>query len=109
MIVLHNWVLVGNPRWQDAVVAIAGTTLMFPFIDWGLGGWSHPSPEMEKRAKEFLELLEASGYDVNFEDKEVTAVNEATGARFVVPRKGVRIEEAVIELAQQVGIDLEDG
>ena len=61
--------------------------------------------------KAVIETIGAAGYvvEVGYVDAlpVVVAVDEGTGERFVV--RGSDLYETVVELAQQVGIELDDG
>ena len=66
---------------------------------------------MDAVAKAMLETIGAAGYVVSISGSYgqlvVEAVNEDTGERFVV--RAPDLYAAAVELAQQVGIELEDG
>ena len=66
---------------------------------------------MDAVAKAILETVGAAGYVVSVSTAEglpaVEAVSEGTGERFVV--RAPDLCAAAVELAQQVGIELEDG
>ena len=64
---------------------------------------------MDSVSKAVLETNGAAGFDVRVGADNVTAINQKTGERFMVRFTAEHFYGAVVELAQQVGIDLEDG
>ena len=56
-----------------------------------------------------LETIGSAGFIVSIGADDVTAINEKTGERFIVRFHAYHFYDAVVKLAQQVGIDLEDG
>ena len=63
---------------------------------------------MDAVTKAILETIGAAGFNVNIEANSVTAIDQKTGERYIV-RYADNLYDAVVELAQQIGIDLEDG
>ena len=64
---------------------------------------------MDTVAKAVLETIGKAGYVVIVGADDVTAIDRKTDERFIVRHDPVRFFDAIVELAQQVGIDLEDG
>ncbi len=64
---------------------------------------------MEQVSKAILETIGGLGYAVMVLPTEVRAIDEKTGERFVVRHDADLFCDAVVELAQQVGIDVTDG
>ena len=60
-------------------------------------------------SKAILEIIGSAGFIVSIGVDDVTAINQETGERFIVRFDADHFYDAVVELAQQVGIDLEDG
>ena len=60
-------------------------------------------------SKAILETVGAMGFIVSIGADDVTAINEKIGERFIVRFDADHFYDAVVELAQQVSIDLEDG
>ena len=64
---------------------------------------------MDHVSKVILELVGAAGFTVTIDAESVTAVSQETAERFIVRYEADYFCEAVMELAQQVGMELEDG
>ena len=64
---------------------------------------------MDAVSKAILQTIGAAGFTVTTKSDSVTAINLETGERFIVRFDAENSYSAVVELAQQVGIDLEDG
>ena len=60
-------------------------------------------------SKAVLETIGFAGFTVHVSANNVTAINQKTGERFIVRFDADHFYDAVVALAQQVGIDLEDG
>ena len=56
-----------------------------------------------------LETIGNAGFVVDLTGGSMTATDEKTGKRFIVRHPPDEIDSAVMELAKQVGIELEDG
>ena len=64
---------------------------------------------MDLVSKAILETVGHTGYSVTIERDRLTAVDEQSGERFIVRHGRDDFYDAVVELARQVGIELEDG
>ena len=64
---------------------------------------------MDPVTKAILETIGNTGYTVTIEAGRLTAVDEQSGERFIVRHGRKDFYDAVVELAQRVGIELEDG
>ena len=64
---------------------------------------------MDPVTNAILETIGNTGYTVTTEAGKLTAVDEETGERFIVHHDRKDTYDAVGELAQRVGIELEDG
>ncbi len=64
---------------------------------------------MNDASRVILELVGAAGFTITIDADKVTAVNQETGERFIVRYEPDYFCEATMELAQQVGMQLEDG
>ena len=64
---------------------------------------------MDSVTKAILETIGNTGYAVTTEAGKLTAVDEQSGERFIVRYERRDFYDAVVELAQRVGIELEDG
>ncbi len=62
---------------------------------------------MNSVTKSLIEVIGDSGYDIQIGNNTIEAINKKTGERFIV--RCSNLYEGSIELAQQVGIELEDG
>ena len=64
---------------------------------------------MDSVSKAILETVGATGFTVIIDHDRVAAINQETGERFIVRFDADHFYDAVVQLAQQVGIELEDG
>ena len=60
-------------------------------------------------SKAILETIGNAGYVITIEADRLTAVDNETGEQFIVRHGRDDSYDAVVELAQQVDIELEDG
>lgn len=58
---------------------------------------------MDVVSKAILETIRAAGFTVYMRPTNVAATNQETGEKFIVNY------DAVVELAQQIGLELDDG
>lgn len=64
---------------------------------------------LDSVSKAILETVGSAGFTVQVSAKIVIAIDQQTGERFIVRFDADHFYDAFVELAQQVGIDLEDG
>ncbi len=67
-----------------------------------------PTP-MDSVAKALLETIGSAGFAVYVSANELAAIDKHTGERFIVRFGADYFYDAVFHLAEQVGVDLEDG
>lgn len=65
--------------------------------------------KMNAVAKAILDMIHAGGWVVTVSANDVTAVSKTTGERHIVRYQGDDLYPAVVELAVQLGFELEDG
>jgi len=62
---------------------------------------------LETVTKSLIEVIGDSGYDIMIANNVIEAIDHKTGERFIV--RCSNLYDGSVELAQQVGIELEDG
>ena len=62
---------------------------------------------MNSVTKSLIQVIGDSGYDIMIGTNVIEAVDQVTGERFII--RCSNLYDGSIELAQQVGIELEDG
>lgn len=63
---------------------------------------------MDSVSKATLETIGSAGFTVNIHANNLAATNQETNERFIV-NYDENFYDAVVELAQQIGLELEDG
>lgn len=63
---------------------------------------------MDSVSKATLETIGSAGFTVHMSAKTLTAIDQQTGERYIVRFDADHFYDAVVKLAQQVGIDLDE-
>lgn len=61
---------------------------------------------MDSITKSLIEVIGDGGYDIQIGSNTIEAIDQKTGERFIV--RCSNLYDGSVELAQQVGIELED-
>ena len=62
---------------------------------------------MDSVTKSLIEVIGDSGYDIMIGNNVIEAIDQKTGERFII--RCSNLYDGSVELAEQVGIELEDG